>query len=59
MFYGIQFSELIVKIQECTNKCTVLRYNFLAIKTLKLRHDPEEEGGKMLEFWCFNCENCI
>jgi len=41
--------ELIVKCQECNNKCTILQYDVFTITTIKLRHDPEEEGRNIME----------
>lgn len=37
--WSLQFHhELYTKIQECTNKCTILKYKDVIIKTLGLRH---------------------
>jgi hypothetical protein len=36
--YGIHIRELIVKIQEYTNKFSILKYMIPNIKTLELRH---------------------
>jgi hypothetical protein len=37
-FYGIHMHALIVKIQENTNKCTILQYEVFTIKAVELRH---------------------
>ena len=36
--YGICICALIVKIQEYTNKCTILQYKVFAVKTLEFWH---------------------
>jgi hypothetical protein len=36
--YGIHICALIVKIQEYTNKCTILQYKLFTVKTPELRH---------------------
>jgi hypothetical protein len=36
--YGINIYALIVKIEEYTNKCTILQYEGFTVKTLELQH---------------------
>ena len=58
-FYGINYREIIVKIQECTNMCIVLRYDVYTTKTIKFRNDLEEVGRNNMELYCFSCRKTL
>ena len=46
-FQGVHISALIVKIQEKTNKCTILKYQVFTIKALEFRHVSILSGSSL------------